>query len=706
LSPGNAMIETALVYIYSATEPPVFFGCGALVEGDLIATCRHVWRDATFVEDAPDKPRVTVVAEFPHAIAADGEPVGRSAHLADDCRRFGGREPDLALLEAEDIPNELTRLWPVGAENQESGKGFVRAGLKGLDANNPEVVFDRTVEGKIGLRDGAGMRQFTGENLAAYWTDRGASGSPAFVEGSEFLAGILALSETGASKNRHVPREAAIVPGTLVRKHVEHVEFDRSARAHGFSPEEAKRIYDNLARDGVPVSRMPAKLRKLAEDARKQAAKPAEGANLGVDATIAAARAKLAQLDTTGAMRQLDERIAEEASAHRLRLVPLLAEKAAVARIAYDYSGAIAALRRLLDLAPDEIRRWIELGDIQKTAGSLAMALQAYQAAADAALRLQDERNYAAALDRIGDVRRAQGDLAAALKAFQDGLDIAQRLAAAEPANAEWQRDLSVSFNKIGDVRRAQGDLAVALKAFQDGLDIAKRLAAAEPANAEWQRDLSISFNKIGDVRRAQGDLGAALKAFQDGLDIRKRLAAADPANAKWQRDLFVSFNKIGDVRRAQGDLAAALKAFQDGLDIAQRLAAADPANAEWQRDLSISFDRIGDVRRAQGDLAAALKAFQDGLDIRKRLAAADPANAQWQRDVAISEGRLGICFAGLQRQSEARERLETGRAVMVRLTALAPDHAGWGQDLAWFEDEIAKLALGGTEQADDAASS
>ena len=55
--------------------------------------------------------------------------------------------------------------------------------------------------------------------------------------------------------------------------------------------------------------------------------------------------------------------------------------------------------------------------------------------------------------------------------------------------------------------------------------------AAADPANTEWQRDLSVSHNKLGDLAIAAGDLTAARTAYHAGLDIRQRLAAADPAN-------------------------------------------------------------------------------------------------------------------------------------------------------------------------------
>ena len=72
--------------------------------------------------------------------------------------------------------------------------------------------------------------------------------------------------------------------------------------------------------------------------------------------------------------------------------------------------------------------------------------------------------------------------------------------------------------------------------------------AAADPANTQWQRDLSVSHNKLGDVGVAAGDLAAARTGYQAGLDIRTRLAAADPANTEWQRDLETVRQKINDL--------------------------------------------------------------------------------------------------------------------------------------------------------------
>ena len=95
----------------------------------------------------------------------------------------------------------------------------------------------------------------------------------------------------------------------------------------------------------------------------------------------------------------------------------------------------------------------------------------------------------------------------------------------------------------------AAGDLAAARTAYQASLDIAERLAAADPANTEWQRDLSVSHNKLGDVATAAGDLAAARTAYQASPGHRRtRLAAADPANTEWQRDAEVARKKLTDV--------------------------------------------------------------------------------------------------------------------------------------------------------------
>ncbi len=208
---------------------------------------------------------------------------------------------------------------------------------------------------------------------------------------------------------------------------------------------------------------------------------------------------------------------------------------------------------------------------------------------------------------------------------------------------------------------------------FDKLLPIAEKLAAQDPSNTEWQRDLSVSFKRIGDVQRAGGNLDAALEAYGDGLAIAEKLAARDPINAVWQRDLAVSFEQIGGVHYARGSLDAALEAYEDRYVITEKLAAQDPSNTEWQRDLSVSHGCIGSVLEARGDLEGALSRYQKALEIQKRLVAQDLSNAGWQRDLWVSMYRLAIMEGSGVSWAEVLARMEAMKAHGVLLPTDEP---------------------------------
>jgi len=476
------------------------------------------------------------------------------------------------------------------------------------------------------------------------------------------------------------------------RRHHEEMEEIRAVRLavaieYGVSPEVLRPLFENLGMIGLTPDQIrekaPEAIRAILARASEKIEPSKDGAD--IDKTIATSRAKLAGLHTAGAEAILDKKIAQEEAERRKRLIPLLAEKAAVARLSYDYPTAKATLEDLLRRDPNRVWSWIDLGDIWMMTGSLDEAAKAFQAAGDAARRTNDERDLAASYERIGDVQVEQGDLNAALKSYSDDLAIADRLAKSDPGNAGWQRDLSVSYNKVGDVQVAQGDLAGALKSYSDSLAIRDRLAASDPGNAGWQRDLSVSYDNVGDVQVAQGDLKAALKSYSDSFTIY-------PGNGGWQRDLSVSYNKVGGVQVAQGDLKAALKSYKDGLAIADRLAMSDPGNAGWQRDLSVSCDNVGDVQVAQGDLKAALKSYSDSLAIRERLAASDPGNAGWQRDLSVSYNKVvqvaqGDLKAALQSYAD-------GLAIRERLAASDPSNTQWQFDLGISNERFGNVQV------------
>ncbi len=97
--------------------------------------------------------------------------------------------------------------------------------------------------------------------------------------------------------------------------------------------------------------------------------------------------------------------------------------------------------------------------------------------------------------------------------------------------------------NYIGDFRVSRGDLARARQAYDTGLTIAERLAAAEPGHAGWQRDLAVSYERMAicgdnplenrrrvvEILQRLADAGCLAPVDQPWLDsAREQLAALE----------------------------------------------------------------------------------------------------------------------------------------------------------------------------------
>jgi hypothetical protein len=90
-----------------------------------------------------------------------------------------------------------------------------------------------------------------------------------------------------------------------------------------------------------------------------------------------------------------------------------------------------------------------------------------------------------------------------ALTAYQDGLAIRQRLAAADPRNAGWQRDLAITYARIASVLSSQGDTANAREQFRLGRAIIVHVLEKSPDNAQLAKDLAGFDAAIANLEHA-----------------------------------------------------------------------------------------------------------------------------------------------------------------------------------------------------------
>ena len=59
----------------------------------------------------------------------------------------------------------------------------------------------------------------------------------------------------------------------------------------------------------------------------------------------------------------------------------------------------------------------------------------------------------------------------------------------------------------LGEAAYETGDLAAARGAYERALELRERMAAAEPGNLEWQRDLAVSLDRSAMLRQRPATL-------------------------------------------------------------------------------------------------------------------------------------------------------------------------------------------------------
>ncbi|MEZ5695091.1 MAG: hypothetical protein R3E18_01260 [Sphingomonadaceae bacterium] len=358
-------------------------------------------------------------------------------------------------------------------------------------------------------------------------------------------------------------------------------------------------------------------------------------------------------------------------------------------------SRAMEHFKRATELDPSDLWSWVQLGRLRAIYDTLASAELCLR---NGLQQVKSDHDRMVLHGEFGNLMLVKGDLTAAKSEYESAFAIIKNLAAMEPGNSQWQRDLSVSHEELGNLEIAAGNLAAARTRFESGLAIREKLADMESGNSQWQRDLSVSHVKLGDLEMAAGNLAAARTRFESSLAIAEKLAAMEPGNSQWQRDLSVSHEMLGDLEIAAGNLTAARTRFESDLAIAEKLAAMEPGNSEWRRDLSVSHNKLGDLEMTAGNLAAARTHFESGLAIREKLAAVEPGNSQWQRDLFFSNYELGQLALAEGKADLARSHFLKAKEVMAALVEEWPDHPGFARDLATVNSDLAGLGAAGEE--------
>jgi serine/threonine protein kinase/tetratricopeptide (TPR) repeat protein len=238
----------------------------------------------------------------------------------------------------------------------------------------------------------------------------------------------------------------------------------------------------------------------------------------------------------------------------------------------------------------------IDLGDLERDAGNIPGALQAYrdalaqmQASADARHPLGIELQ-----KRLCELERLAGQLVVAERHCHDALALALEVRGpAHPATVDSRRQLAA-------IHVDQGRYAEAEKAFRDshGLLVARL--------GRQHQDVARNDNSLGIIAWERGDTTTALAHIDRALAVLRR----QPEAPLYQNVLF---NKAMILHEAGRDRAALPLLLQvDGLRVAT-LGKSHPRNGETARLLGEVRAALGEVAQARQDLVLAVRLTRSG---------------------------------------------------------------------------------------------
>ncbi|HSP92435.1 MAG TPA: hypothetical protein VLN08_16090, partial [Vicinamibacterales bacterium] len=182
----------------------------------------------------------------------------------------------------------------------------------------------------------------------------------------------------------------------------------------------------------------------------------------------------------------------------------------------------------------------------------------------------------------------------------------------------------------------------------EQALAIAAELAAADPENVDWRRELGRSHYRAGPIADAGGRRADAQSHLQQALAILARAADLDPRTPARQRDLAEVHAARAQHDLLEGDVPRAVAAAAAVQEIADRLITKSADDGQAVRLRGVALALQGRAWALAGDGAKARVAWA-------RAASTLEAPARASRDYNLLDP-WALTLIGLGRLDDAKE--------------------------------------------------
>ncbi|MHB8911874.1 MAG: TIR domain-containing protein, partial [Lysobacter sp.] len=275
----------------------------------------------------------------------------------------------------------------------------------------------------------------------------------------------------------------------------------------------------------------------------------------------------------------------------------------------------------------------------------------------------------ARSLTGIGQVRLEEGKHDAAMAAFREAHARSTALRERAPGNGQRLFDLAQAEYWIGFVAWQQGrldDAGVWLRKYRDS---AIALAAMDPGNFDWQREVAYGHYNSAVLDESRGRYAEAERAMRAQIPLYRAWLKERPQDLELRFEAANVASWLGSLALRQGRLADAENFFVEQADAMRRSVAEDARNARWKEVRIESLLLLADAQAQRGRLAASRASVEVALPLAAALSAQDPANNPWR----IS---LGKCRWWQAQLDAARATSSSGAAADDAALLLAAGHA------------------------------
>ncbi|HMB43985.1 MAG TPA: tetratricopeptide repeat protein, partial [Luteimonas sp.] len=280
-----------------------------------------------------------------------------------------------------------------------------------------------------------------------------------------------------------------------------------------------------------------------------------------------------------------------------------------------------------------------------------------------------------------------------AMSAFREAYDRSSALVDRDPKNGQRLFDRAQAEYWVGAVNWQKGLYDDAETWWTRYRDSAVRLAAMDPSNFAWQREVAYGRENLATLDMKQGRNQQAEAGFRKELDLYRQWIKAHPGDKDLRDSAANTASFLGTLAQMDGRLDEAEARFQEQVDEQARNRADEPDNAIWKSNWLDGKILLANAQMARGRFDAARSSADAAARLAESLAAQDPTNIDWRR-------LTGLCHAlqaKLMLPLDARKADEMAKGAEAELRATfrtQPDDDLFLRSLAGVQLFRAQLAL------------